>query len=502
MQVNKMKPKNNTESLMAKLREDTLQYAPALIIPALLNVVAVMLYTRIFSPQEYGVYTLIINTVNLVSSIFSQWIMQSTQKYRPQYIKDGIVEKFNSHLLLLLIIITIILLIGSIIILFPINLLFENMSNLIYFSAISLIFMQILYNIGIVIFQSDLKASKFRSYQLLNGILKFFISIAIIFFIYKNIISIIWATVLSFALLIYPLYKENGLLKKPSIFHVNYQEFIDFCSCIFRYGLPMMGWFLSNSLLGLVDRYMISIFRGSEEVGIYVANYSLVTVGLNLICGPMLTAAHPVIMNINYNSRENYSMIQDIIKKFSRLFLLITIPLATYIIVFRNEITRILLGPSFREGSIIIPFLIIGFLLWNFSMYGHKAHEITGNTKSMLFYVLISVGINILLNIILIPYFGYVGAAIASLISYASYPVFIYFTSKKLIKWIIPWKSIGNILISSLFSGFVASAFIDISSIFFDMASIIKLIIAALIGGIVYYILLKLTKEIDNGIII
>lgn len=480
-----------SSNLLNKLKKDTLQYAPAIIIPALLNLIAVMIYTRIFEPEEYGVYNLVISTSTVVSSIFSQWVVQSTQRYRPNYVNSGSLIDFNKGIMSLVAFLTIsIVLLSTIIFLLFYHFLADEI--LLYIVSVFLVLFQVLFNIGVVIFQSDMKAFRYRFYQLLNGIFKFTFSILIIFLIVKDIMGIILGTGLALLLLITPLYKESGLLNKEFL-KFNKEEFAVFFKKMFLYGFPMIGWFLGNSLLGLSDRYFITLFRGAEEVGIYTANYSLITMGLGLLCSPLLTAAHPVIMNNITNNNQKH--IQMTITKFSKMFLLFALPFSSFIIFFSSEIVDFLLGSKFREGSIIFPFLVIGNLLWNFTMYGHKGHEILGKTKVMMTYVFISVLVNSILNILLIPNYGYLGAAIASLIGYATYPLLIYFSSSKTIKWIIPWSALLIILISSIASCVIGQFLLNVISNVISMPLILELITSFVLVFLIYLILIRIMRK-------
>ena len=159
------------------------------------------------------------------------------------------------------------------------------------------------------------------------------------------------------------------------------------------YGFAMVGWFLSSQVLNLSDRYMIEIFRGSAEVGIYSASYNLVNRSIGLLSGPLLIAAHPLIMNAWESYDKN--KIRDIISLFSRYFLLIAIPITVFTIIFSRELVLIFLGNCYHEGYKIIPFVMLGFLVYNFSMYGHKGFEIVKKTGIMLKLLVISAFTNV-----------------------------------------------------------------------------------------------------------
>ena len=51
-----------------------LRYVLARAIPAIINVAALAIYSRLLSPQDYGIYTLVVSSVGLSSGLLFQWI--------------------------------------------------------------------------------------------------------------------------------------------------------------------------------------------------------------------------------------------------------------------------------------------------------------------------------------------------------------------------------------------------------------------------------------------
>lgn len=483
--------------LFNKMNKDILTYAPAIIIPALLNVVSIMIFTRVFSAEEFGVYTIIASTLTLIATLISQWIMQSIQKYRPLYQAEKKLEFFNKYLLIT---IHITLIIASLAMLFIylLGLIFKLEVSPYFILNLSLIVIfQALFLIGVTIYQSDLQSKKYRFFQLINAVLKFSLTIGLIFFLTKKIEIIFLGILISYLFTIILIYKD---LKLPTKYYSEFykdKEYIKFIKSFISYGFPMIGWFLGNSILSLSDRYMLGILRGSEEVGIYSANAQLVFVGLGLVCSPILSAAHPIIMKASNN--KNDQIVQKIIKKFSTIFLLVIPPMLLYIALFKDIIVEILLGNPFREGSIIMPILLVGIFFWNFSMYGHKGHEIKGKTKLMFLFVVISGVVNIMVNLILIPEYGYVGAALATLIAYLTYPILIFISSKNTIPWVIPWITTRNVFISIFISFFVIKIIefvvdIKVESIYINL---IYLFIGCIVMFLIYFLNLVMLNEIN-----
>ena len=91
---------------------------------------------------------------------------------------------------------------------------------------------------------------------------------------------------------------------------------------------------------------------------------------------------------------------------------------------------KLIYGSSFTEGSIILQ-IYVWATVGTFLIYLIYNYLITENNKRVLIYLtFIPMAINIFLNLLLIPKFGIVGSAYATLISYSSAPIFVLFFKK------------------------------------------------------------------------
>jgi len=252
----------------------------------------------------------------------------------------------------------------------------------------------------------------------------------------------------------------------------------------------MIGWLLGAQILDVSDRFLIEIFSGSQQVGIYSANYRLVSSGIWMVFYPILMAAHPIIMN-SWRGNNKEEMIK-LISSITRYFLIIFLPLVGYISICSRDIISLCLGKAFREGYVILPIIILGITGWNLAIIGHKGLEIRKKTKVVFVLVILCAIINIFLNIILIPRFGYIGAAYATLISYLLYPVFVYFYSKHFIPWVIPWKGLIKFSIATACAGGVLYYIRKLTGGSLDH---LGLILAFFGYSIIYMVLLIIFKE-------
>jgi len=477
---------------ITKLGKDTIAYAPASLVPAAISVLSVSIFTRLFNPSTYGQYALVVTTVSIATSLLSAWVQQSTLRYRAHFVERGWRNDFDRNLGILLSFLTAFFVLLSIFISIFIKARLGSYQRF-YGIAVGLTIVSLWYaNLGATL-QADLRPVRYSQFSVTQAVLRFVLALGWVYFVTKDIVGLLWGTLLAQLILIAPMVYTLGFHRVTLHPAEATVPFAKFFKQFVSYGFPMFGWFMGAQLLNISDRYLLQIFRGSAEVGIYAPNYSLVASAFGLVTAPLLKAAHPLLMKAAGVTDVDKEQLQTLITSFSRYFLLVAFPVAAFVSVFSQEVATVFLGAAFREGHVILSITLFGFLAWNFSMYGHKGLEIRGRTRTMLGYVLICAATNIVLNLYFIPRYGYLGAAVTTLISFLLYPVLVYFGTRRDIAWHIPWRSMGKIGLAALFSAGCLYALKHVIPL--DLA-IAQLIMGAMALVLIYGGLLWVLKEI------
>lgn len=178
-----------------------------------------------------------------------------------------------------------------------------------------------------------------------------------------------------------------------------------------KVSLPLIAHSIALNILSQSDRTMITFFRSSEETGIYSLVYSFSTLAVILTSG--LEGIWLPWFTIRMNEK-NYKEVNRISKDYTDLICYAMIG----IIMVSPEILKIMAPSDYWEGIRMLPPLVLSnFFSFaytfyvNIEYYYEKTGFITINTA-------IAAIVNILLNIIFIPRYGYVGASFTTLFSY------------------------------------------------------------------------------------
>ncbi len=167
---------------------------------------------------------------------------------------------------------------------------------------------------------------------------------------------------------------------------------------------------LLNMLIKQSDILFVSYFLGNTAAGKYSAAAkmaTLVALGLSIIdyvYVPKIAALW-----------ESHKLIglQKLIKDASKQILVITIPISVVLIVGGKWLLS-LFGPAFTASYIPLVILVCGQLINSLTGMVGGVLMMTGHQRMFFFFYFISFVVQALLNFILIPKFGIIGAAIGT----------------------------------------------------------------------------------------
>jgi O-antigen/teichoic acid export membrane protein len=235
-------------------------------------------------------------------------------------------------------------------------------------------------------------------------------------------------------------------------FHSSQQEELQ--SRALSYGAPFLVWAVSMQLLNVADRYVIRGFAGLQAVGVYSAIYSLATAGVMALTNPVLLAFAPRIFQRAgaSGSLATNADVRELTEHSHKLLWIIGAPLLVWSALQHREFVTLALGAQYAETTAVFPVVVAGILLWQFSQILQKGFETAAQTGALGSSIVSAVGVNLGLNLLLVPRLGILGAALATLGAYAWYAGLIAVRVARFGRPRIPLRSIRNVLLATAFS--------------------------------------------------
>ena len=231
-----------------------------------------------------------------------------------------------------------------------------------------------------------------------------------------------------------------------------------------------------------IDQIFISKFRDTTEVGVYSAAANIVIM-LIFIPQMYVNSIFPVISRFYINSKESLKLAYE--KSFKYMFVF-GLSIAAGIYVLADKIILFLYGKEFSEAVIVLKILAgYSFLKFLNPVTGYTLIAIN-KQGTRLFGQASAAVINIVLNIIWIPIYGIVGAAMATLITeiifFLMYSGFIY-------KYGFGFKFLAP---------FIYKPLIATGIMVFSLQFIGNLFLAVIAGFLIYCAILLFLGIIDN----
>ena len=244
-----------------------------------------------------------------------------------------------------------------------------------------------------------------------------------------------------------------------------------------KYGLPLVVSELAFVLFERSDTFMINHFLGVYEVGLYSVVYSLGYYVQKIAIIPLSMAVMPLYLNIW--KEKGVAETSRFLSQITNYYLVVVIPLGVGLSLFTKNIITILASPKYAEAAYLMPWIISGLLLYGVYYLYAAGFYVSKNSGAITLSIFVSLLMNIMLNLLLIPLLGLKGAAISTL---ASYVVLILFTQLRT-KYILPIRLNYRLLLHSIISTVLMFSFIsliNIEDLFF------RLLIKFTLGFVMY----------------
>lgn len=360
-------------------------------------------YMRVLSVEDVG-------RISLVQSILVYFTMITLFGFQTLGTKEVSKNKDNESLIVYITSIRFVVAIVSFIIIIIMSILFnkgEVFKNILIIYGLTLF--PIAFNIDW--FYSGTQEMRYNgTYNILKNVIPFIL--LIIFLKDSNGIYLIPIFTLM-GLMIAVLYQFYIYRWKKKL-HISFKVNKDMYKYYILGGIP----FLISGLLSMInlnmDSIIIGFIKGEYELGIYSSAYKIISFLINLIA-VVFTPFFPLLISF-YHERA-YENLENTLKNISKIIMFLALPLTIGGALLSKEIIILLFGEKFGEAYVpFIILLIYIFILFMRETYGYSLNA-WNMEKTFLKVVFISALLNLLLNLVLIPKWGYMAAACSTVVS-------------------------------------------------------------------------------------
>ncbi len=470
--------------MIKNLIKDMGIYLPAQIVPAIVGFISIPVITRLFSPGEYGNYVLVMATVGVLSTIIG-WLPMSIIRFYPVYERDDRLDEFYGNTIKLTIVsILVVSLVTSGILVILKPHISMKLCSLMWIGILVFV-LNSGFEVPLYFLRVKRQISWYSGFRIWDSIVAISFGILLVMAFHFGVSGLLLGSVLSLVIGFPFLWKKAiegvSLSTKGNSFPLTLE--------MAKYSFPLVIGNLAAWILSLSDRYVLEFFRGSKEVGIYSASYGISEKSIMLLATLFMLASGP--LSINIWEKEGKKKSQEFVSRLTRYYLIICLPAVVGLSVLAKPLIGILTAQEYHEGYRIIPLVTLGAFFLGLQQRFQAGPLFYKRTHFIMFSIIASGLLNLGLNFLLIPVYGYVVAAITTLVSYVFLLLLMIVTSRRLFVWEFPFRSLSKITCASAIMGVI----VYLVGNKLTQSTLANLILGICLGLVVYFAMLFLLRE-------
>lgn len=364
--------------------------------------------TRALSPEEYGVYTIALTVGSLVAMIASSWLRNVALRLYFDEDVQGRTRAFfvaTAALQALLLV----LLYGGTLLLLP-SLPVGHASLSVYISAGISLLVGDLAVYATTLLRAEQRVGSFALAEVGGGVLRFAATLIGLQMGLNSAKLLFDATTIGYALaavvalvalwprLTGPIALDAGPMKR-----------------VLSHGPGALPFSVSDWVERLADRLIIENYLGTAAVGIYSVGYAIGERTIGLIVRAVFMMAWPTIL-ASWRD-EGVKGAASAIRHAQHLYVWFTVGPTVFMIAYGAELLRLLTGSEFRAGGGLVPLISLSMWIGGYATYFNRDMELNKRFGAISTVRAVGAGVNLALNLVLVPLYGLMGAAWATLLN-------------------------------------------------------------------------------------
>jgi len=181
------------------------------------------------------------------------------------------------------------------------------------------------------------------------------------------------------------------------------------------YSAPMVLSGLCQLALHRADRFLLNTYYGLAATGLYGVGYKVGSVVNTAVLGAFLFVWYPFVFGIR-EDRERRELLSRALLHVPVLICALSLPLA----LLAPEAVALLMDPKFHQAWRYVPVVLLAYVFWSAFQVAQTPFYVHGKTGRVPALVLAAAAVNLALNVLLLPLFGPMGAAFATLGAFAA----------------------------------------------------------------------------------
>ena len=396
------------------------------------------IYTNIFSLEDYGIISLIYTFLGFMNVVLHYGLDASLLKhYMPadsEERKTILSNAYGSFLITTILFSLLLIIFRNNVsgLLFGINL--PNITLLV----VGILFFDVLWSIHVLILRAEERPVYFSIISFLNVLSTLALNILFVIYLELGIYGVLLSNLITSGvifLITFPIILKRSSIKSLSL---------KYWKKMMKFGVPFLPAGIFSMILELSDRYILRYLTDIETVGLYNAGYKIGLLILLIVMGFNM-AWQPYFLKKEKEERKYIADVTTLVFAVLGFFWIL-------LLLWSDTMVKIkfgdfsFFGEQYWEATSIVPIIGLAYVFhagYLIQLPGVYLLEKIGWIPWVRGLGALS---NIILNFLLIPEYGIVGAASATCLSFILMAVIFYFINRSVFPILYQWRKLGIII--------------------------------------------------------
>jgi O-antigen/teichoic acid export membrane protein len=385
----------------------------------MIGFIMIPVYTRYLTPSDYGVLELLSLTIDIVGMFAALGINSAITRFY----YDHETEESRNRVITTALLSTIVLAaLPTALLIYQAgwlsDLVFDTTEYGYYFQLLLMSnFLDLLLVIPMTALTIRERSKTFVICSMIRMVLSLSLNIYFVVVLEKGVVGILYSGLISVALTTVLLFLMIFSKMRISFSAKVMKQMI-------RFGAPLAVASFGTFILNFADRYFIEHFSTLTMVGLYSLGYKFAIALSHLLHGPFTLMWNVFMFKIadRKDAKEIYARVMTY-----NSFVVILFALGMAVLI--KDVLKILVTPEFIDAHRVVPWIVAGFYFYYMMPILDVGIMLTKKTYLRAINVTAAAIVNLGLNYYLVPRFDMMGAAYATLLSYAFLSVLTHFVS-------------------------------------------------------------------------
>ncbi len=228
------------------------------------------------------------------------------------------------------------------------------------------------------------------------------------------------------------------------------------------FSYPFILTAIAATILNMGDRYLLSKLSTLTEVGLYSLGYKYSNILKIFVVDPFALGLPIIAWQLVHNDEK----IRNYLSKISTYLLFILLWIGLFITIYSKGILHLIaLNKDYWDAYKVVPFLTLGVVFLGLQQVFYFSLQVPKKTKNISVIITLATVLNIVSNLVFIPYWGMMASAVITVLSNIFATILAYSQMRKHFRFDLEITRMGKLFTTVLGLYFL--------SLFFDHYSLL-----------------------------